>query len=706
MNSNEFYTSKEYNKTSEYKNFPAEMYINNNDINFSGLEKSNTGQEITTNTNSLSNKKIKDNSKNLFNKIFDSIKSIATTAAVAVASIVATTSFITTKPDIDLLYLNNGSNYVEYSISAKDIKEDSDYYIVISTTNENDIQFEMSGDGIYENKVEGLKPEWEYKILVTGKDEFLGTVTYFEKTFQTTKLDNLIEPTPEPEPEPEPVLPDYFDGQYVIPNIEDALITFDNEEQTYNISLDIICDEMSQNYFYKIVAYDENNNILSIYKDIKNANCILNIDKNTSICNIFFEIYATNGIETKLLESTEVGTINLSTPTLNITNVTISGANMLEINYDFDAKNYNAENITNLLFNISYNDMDSEVIEINYDELVLGKKVISVLGNINFISIYSSFNFTNKYISREIISEEKVFEFNNDFEIQYSVDIYNQYIILKPIGLFENVDYISVSTSETQRAEVFDLFYDIYIPYRNSDEITLTYYLTNESGEILSAEQTLVVDTNFEIPNYTFNYKNPNDIGVTYNSNSSINLYIDTNFMCEDANVYYQIKLTNYESNLTLYYTFKEDLAIITNLPNTNYEITYDVCKEVNGITYNLFNVTPSGTVNEIYFDYVVSAEIYENNCNILLNYSNAILDLSNVKVVGSNGEEIILTENDFTDNTENYNYSVDLNFSEEIESVTIYIKCNQYFYIFDEIEPSKIIGSLYYNLHQTFYAQ
>ena len=301
MSNNEFYKSNEYNKTSEYQHFPAEMYLSNNDINFTGIENPNTGQEITTNnTNTKHNKKTNSSSKSLLNKIFDGIKSIATTAVVAVASIVATASISVAKPDIDLLYFSHGSNYVEYSISAKDINENSDYMLVISTTNEKDIEFEITSDGIYENRVDGLKPEWEYKISVIGKDDFLGTITYFEKKFQTTEINNNTE-----------------------------------------------------------------------------------------------------------LEQT---------PTLDIKDVTISGANTLEITYDFDAKTYNSENINNLLFNISYGDNNNQIVEISYDELVLGKKTLNISENISSITINSSFIFTNNQISKEIVSEEKVFELNNNFE--------------------------------------------------------------------------------------------------------------------------------------------------------------------------------------------------------------------------------------------------------------------------------------------------
>ena len=231
-----------------------------------------------------------------------------------------------------------------------------------------------------------MKPEWEYKISVIGKDDFLGTITYFEKKFQTTEINNNTE-----------------------------------------------------------------------------------------------------------LEQT---------PTLDIKDVTISGANTLEITYDFDAKNYNSENINNLLFNISYGDNNNQIVEISYDELVLGKKTLNISENISSITINSSFIFTNNQILKEIVSEEKVFELNNNFEIKYSIDTYNQYIKLSPIGIFENETYIVVSTSENTESVPYNLFYDIFIPYENSGEITLNYYLSNESGEILSDEQTITVDTTFERVNY------------------------------------------------------------------------------------------------------------------------------------------------------------------------------------------------------------
>ena len=48
MNNGEFYSSKEYNATAEYKHFPAEAYVKLKEENVSGKEIAGLGQETTT----------------------------------------------------------------------------------------------------------------------------------------------------------------------------------------------------------------------------------------------------------------------------------------------------------------------------------------------------------------------------------------------------------------------------------------------------------------------------------------------------------------------------------------------------------------------------------------------------------------------------------------------------------------------------------
>ena len=44
----EFYRSNEYNTTTDYKHFPAEMYLEKREIGETGKEYASSGAEITT----------------------------------------------------------------------------------------------------------------------------------------------------------------------------------------------------------------------------------------------------------------------------------------------------------------------------------------------------------------------------------------------------------------------------------------------------------------------------------------------------------------------------------------------------------------------------------------------------------------------------------------------------------------------------------
>ena len=94
MNNGEFFSSGEYNASSEYKHFPAEVYKKPFEENESGKENSDLGKE----TVSLQTKqRPKSNGgvvKTLIDKLFGSLKSVAVTTTVAAASLVITTTFV------------------------------------------------------------------------------------------------------------------------------------------------------------------------------------------------------------------------------------------------------------------------------------------------------------------------------------------------------------------------------------------------------------------------------------------------------------------------------------------------------------------------------------------------------------------------------------------------------------------------------------
>jgi hypothetical protein len=204
----EFYYSKEYNVTTEYKAITAEVYTISKEIGDTGEEIAKSGEEITT----ISKKAVtkKKDSQSLVKSLLNSIKGVAVTATVAVAAVVGFTT-VTPSPKVDLLELNVGGTYVEYAISVAEMQSELQYYVVISTSNEEDMRFLVESEGVYNNKADGLKPEWEYSLSFVSYDETWGERVYFEKTFQTTEKTDDYPEENYPEENP-PEIPQYAVG--------------------------------------------------------------------------------------------------------------------------------------------------------------------------------------------------------------------------------------------------------------------------------------------------------------------------------------------------------------------------------------------------------------------------------------------------------------------------------------------------------------
>ena len=153
MKRGEFYSANEYNSTTEYKHFPAEVYRKPKEENPCGPEDAELGKEITMLQPKRQPPKNK-GSNTLVDKIFNSIRGAATAATVAVASVVVTTSIITATPKAELVSLAYGATYVEYDVEITGLQDDVDYSIVVSAINETPIEIELDGDGRYQNKIE------------------------------------------------------------------------------------------------------------------------------------------------------------------------------------------------------------------------------------------------------------------------------------------------------------------------------------------------------------------------------------------------------------------------------------------------------------------------------------------------------------------------------------------------------------------------
>ena len=210
--------------------------------------------------------------------------------------------------------------------------------------------------------------------------------------------------------------------------------------------------------------------------------------------------------------------------------------------------------------------------------------------------------------------------------------------------------------------------------YEDEGEITYTLYLTNDDNETLSNTVSVTVDTAVTIPKveYEFNYLNPGEVGITYNDDGTINVYIYTGFTCADESVYSQITLGGVR------YAFRDAIARMENLPDTTYTLVYDICVDIDGIAYSIYNVAPSGTVNELTIVYSIDGTITDNALHLQFYSADMYyVDMSYLRMVTSTGEERILTETDFVYNEEYDCYDVYVEFDELFDSVLLYVMAN-----------------------------
>ena len=158
-------------------------------------------------------------------------------------------------------------------------------------------------------------------------------------------------------------------------------------------------------------------------------------------------------------------------------------------------------------------------------------------------------------------------------------------------------------------------------------------------------------------------YPNPSEVGITYNEDGTINVYVYTGFECADESYYSIVKLGDYIVRS------RESVVAFENLPNDTYPINYDVCFDKDGISYAVMSVNPSGTVNEVYFNEYF--ELIGNEFTMHVTDINSF-DLNALKVVSSSGEEIIITESNLVVDENGY-LALRVSFSDSPEYVTLY---------------------------------
>ena len=198
VKNSEFNVFDEYQRTNENINFQAIQYsVTSAETYIQKDEVLRTNEEnLLNNSNkNISSKTETSIVKKLIQKVTEATSSlignIALTATIAVTSIVIFSSVLIKAPNIELLDLIAGYDYVSYNIYIDETSEDMDYYVFISNNFENYIYELHEGENL--GNVNNLKHNIEYELAVIGigksdKQE----IKYYKTKFYTTTSVKII----------------------------------------------------------------------------------------------------------------------------------------------------------------------------------------------------------------------------------------------------------------------------------------------------------------------------------------------------------------------------------------------------------------------------------------------------------------------------------------------------------------------------------
>ena len=562
MHQGEFYSAKEFNATSEYRHFPAEVYIKPREENACGREDADLGREATT-LQAKPKKATRSNAaKSIVDKVFNSVRGAATVATVSAALVVGG-AIAVSAPKAEPIAITSTDTAITYEIKVEGLEEKGEYAFRLSDGEQTFFEEELDGDGVYQGTVEGLIPETEYTLSLIEYSAFLGEVQHFTERIKT--LGTALNPIPPPEVE--------------------------------------------------------------------------------------------------------------------ITRLSIVGLNTIRI--DFTHKNLPQEG--EVTFDLLYGNLVSEAVLLSETDIQNG-----------YVTVTEVKSATMTVTPTVTVKEEqtKGDSFTHTFsetlmaDMTVGLGVSNQRVTFFLQGISSEAAYIHLTSSEKPEEpeflwieEVVEVFYD------TQGVITYTLYFTNENGDKLSNEVSFTVDTSIPIPEaeYNFYFYNTGDIGVTYNEDGTVNIYIPTEFSSENEDVYYQILLGS------IRYSSREPLAKFEHIPNTNYPLRYDICIDIDGVEYSFLSQTPSGTVNEPNF--YVYGEWADDTLLLQLEKELLYMDLDSVLLRLSNGEEMTLSASDFVYNEENSTYDLSLPLSPAVTWVTIQVLANPNYT--PQLEAISYIGNL-----------
>ena len=663
----EYFDSEEFKKIDEYKELKAENYSNSKEIfnNKEYKDDINESSNDNFNSNSQTNSIARNTDYNDFNKelnnnvnqdtnslqsgietdstcvsstsleasvststatistggsIASTIGTVATTAIGAVGAVAAASNFLLASPQMNIISLDIGCDYVHYVVEVSDLDIESQYSIVIENGyNKYVCSIE---EGTNENIVTGLKPYCEYKMsLVVDNKDLGGNITYNSESFYTKKPDSPATAfkynlDPDFDKSMMSLSYDIFISDYYQEGLDYYYTISYADEIVYQN------DDLSKDYYF-------NGNIYAKEGDYQfNVYCKF-FGEDIVILDKIVTVEYPKGL---IKQDVDYGIDNV-----NITGNINSGYNLdITLENYFDTASYEllvTSNDFNNIYKINGNNIKINDLIIDYNFLEL--ELIIKYYDETFSHKYSINDFTGFSLeySEPIFNSE-----DNNYSIEYAID--NNY----------SIDYIIASNSygESEKIEPKDNIININI----CGDVKLEAYIKGKELEFINP-QNIIINGNVYLK----------DIRFGDNNNPGILRFKTNEFLPDNAKIcarmgnddlgeieylddYYYIDLSSYDNinEITLYAIVNNEEIIINdcniNLENVSYPSFSKENININDCyvsynddgSYNTYLPICFNNIDDVWYQVILNDNIYyEGNdyipiiTNLNKNDSNAI---------------------------------------------------------------------------------
>ena len=400
-------------------------------------------------------------------------------------------------------------------------------------------------------------------------------------------------------------------------NASDVIINYDDPNY-YILTFDTGFDNSSDSRLsYKIILTDTNTDEKYIYEGTDSVATINVLSSVTALSITYENIGIYNGIE-RVFETVDMpGILEISEISIDINdNLTLSAIDEYQLSLVINSNFVSEEVYNSLTLFITYDDASS-------NEIIIDDVVVNEVMNINVSVPEFCSSFTIDYEldllganghNPRIISGTKDFMLESSFELVRIHADTNDYFNVKFIFKYHFVDeettiavkdsISSTVTTKYEGADYIETSLDV-----SSSQQEFTYYLSDLNGLAKGPETAVVINTATVTGEYNFQYVNPGDAIVTFNDDGTMNIYLNTVFETEDADIFYLIRYTDFDAGTIYDIKYTESIAYLENIPFSNYGIEYYVYKTIDGIDYQLYSVFVSGGI-EITYDNICHAEI------------------------------------------------------------------------------------------------